>query len=87
MFSPRQVAEKLGVSYVSVMTYIRNGELHAVDVRRNPHGLKPRYKVSQEALDGFIARRTVQPAARPYRRPKCPAMEALKRIPGWKPFV
>jgi excisionase family DNA binding protein len=47
-----------GVSDKTVRRWIQNGELKAINVGRNPNGRKPRWRISQSALDAFLAART-----------------------------
>lgn len=40
--------------------WIRNGSLQAIDISRTPGG-KPRWRITQEALDAFMERRASHP--------------------------
>jgi excisionase family DNA binding protein len=68
-FSVRQVAERYGVSVHTVLAWItKTGELRAVNVGRSPAGKKPRWRVTEQALAAFEARRTPTPTAPRARR-------------------
>ena len=58
--SPPAVAQTLGVNESKILGWIRNGELRGVNVAQNRNG-RPRWRVSQEALDAFLAARSPQP--------------------------
>ena len=78
-YTPPQVARLLGVKADKVLTWIRRGELAAINVA-DDRLTRPRYRVEPAALDAFKLRRTVtlpQKAQRS-RRPKLP--------PGMIPF-
>ncbi|MDZ4685267.1 MAG: helix-turn-helix domain-containing protein [Planctomycetaceae bacterium] len=67
--SVREVAELLGIRQHGVTALIRSGELRGVDVSLQPGG-RPRWRIMQEDLEAFIARRTHQAAAPRRRRRK-----------------
>lgn len=55
VFTPREAAETLQVSYKTVIAYIHQGRLKAVvvsDPKRGPQGR--RYRITQEAIDSFL---------------------------------
>ena len=56
--SVRDVCERLGVNEHTVLGWIRSGELRAVNVGRRPGGKKPRWRITQEALEAFEQLRT-----------------------------
>ncbi len=56
------VAERYGVHPSTVKTWIRNKELRAVCVSKNPNSKKPRFCITSEALAEFEAARSTQPA-------------------------
>jgi excisionase family DNA binding protein len=63
------ICERYGVGEHTVLAWIRSGELRAVNVGRKPGTRKPRWRVTQGALDAFEALRTVtSPAPRPPQR-------------------
>lgn len=59
--TPPDIAADLGCKPESVIGWIRRGELDAVDVSSRPGSGRPRFRVSEEALQEFLARRSVQP--------------------------
>jgi excisionase family DNA binding protein len=60
-FSVGEIAKLLGVTEHTVLGWIHNGELRAINVGRTPHGKKPRWRVSAEALDEFERLRNATP--------------------------
>jgi excisionase family DNA binding protein len=62
-FSIRQIAQQCGVSVRTVRAWIRAGELKAIDVARTAGGRKPRWRITQAALEAFEALRTSGPSA------------------------
>lgn len=52
-YTVQEVADLLKLHWQSVLTYIKNGELEAVKLGKG-------YRISQKALDGFIAGRTTK---------------------------
>ena len=67
--SPPAVAEQYGVDVRKVLTWIKRGELRAIDVSTNPGG-RPRYRISPVDLAAFEAARAAGPAPRVTRRRK-----------------
>jgi excisionase family DNA binding protein len=61
------VAETLGVNESKVLTWIRTGELVAINVATRLGG-RPRWRIAQEALDQFLTARSAQPPAPVERR-------------------
>ncbi len=59
----RDVAERYGVTVHTVLQWIRSGELAAVNVGRRSGALKPRWRITQAALDAFEALRSATPTA------------------------
>jgi excisionase family DNA binding protein len=53
-----EVAERFRVSPRTVVSWIASGELRAVDATRRPQSKKPRFRVTQAALDSFELART-----------------------------
>lgn len=47
--------------------FIEAGELHAVNLA-SPESTRPRYAISDEAIEAFLARRAVVPKVAPVRR-------------------
>ncbi len=69
-YSVSQVATKLGLQRHAVLALIRAGELRAVDVSLRPGG-RPRWRIAQDDLDGFLVRRMLRkPEQRRRRRRK-----------------
>jgi len=66
-FKPPAIAKRFQVKQQVVGKWIRSGELAAVDVSES-RGRRPRWRVSQEALDAFLASRGNRPPAKVTRR-------------------
>ena len=64
---PRDVAAHLGVDANKVAAWIKGGELSAINVATKPGG-RPRYRITPEALDAFLAARSVLPAPKASKR-------------------
>jgi excisionase family DNA binding protein len=62
----KDVAERYGVSVQTVLGWIRSGELAAINVGRRANAKKPRWRISEAALEAFEAKRT--PVTVPLRR-------------------
>ena len=75
-FKPKEIAEKYSVSVDKVIAWIRRGELDAFDVGTNPGSQKPRYRISESALEAFELRRSVAPL--PTRQPRRRKMQNVK---------
>jgi excisionase family DNA binding protein len=71
--SVRDLCVRYGVGAHTVLGWIRSGELRAVNVARRLGGKKPRWRISQEALETFEQLRTPTPPAPRARRRKRPA--------------
>lgn len=52
-YTVQEVAALLKLHWQSVLTYIKNGELEAIKLGKG-------YRISQQALDSFIANRTTK---------------------------
>jgi len=63
--TPPQIAERLGVSPEKVQGWCASGKLRAVNVS---DGSRPRWKISPEALEEFLAGRESRPQVKPVRR-------------------
>ncbi len=61
-------ARRLGVSPEKVITWIKSGELVAVDVSMKPGVGKPRYRIDPAEIESFLSRRSVRPAIKPMKR-------------------
>lgn len=69
MFTIEQVAQRYGVTQHTVLGWVRAGEMRAVNVGRRPGGRRPRWRITQAALDEFEAGRTAAaPPPRAVRR-------------------
>lgn len=55
------LCDRYGVNEHTVLAWIRNGELRALNVGRRLGTKKPRWRVTPEALAAFEALRTPQP--------------------------
>jgi excisionase family DNA binding protein len=72
-FTVRDICDRYGVGEHSVLGWIRSGELRAVNVGRRLGAKKPRWRITQEALDAFEQLRSATPPPpRRTRRPKQP---------------
>jgi len=68
---PREVAEILDVKLETVLAYIRAGQLAAVNVAHPDARRRARWRISIEALEQFVTKRTIQPApSKPAPRPR-----------------
>jgi excisionase family DNA binding protein len=69
--SVRDVCERYGVGEHTVLGWLRSGELRAVNVGRTAGAKKPRWRITQEALEAFEQLRTPgAPPAQMKRRKK-----------------
>jgi excisionase family DNA binding protein len=66
--SVRDVAERYGVTIHTCLAWIASGELRAVNVGRKPGAKKPRWRITQAALEAFEVLRTPTPPAPRVRR-------------------
>jgi hypothetical protein len=66
----QQVADHYGTTPHTVGTWIRSGELKAVNVARDRHARRPTYRITAESLAAFEAARSppLQPAVKARRR-------------------
>ena len=60
-YSVRDISERYAVSEHTVLGWIGNGELRAVNVGRRPGAKKPRWRITAAALEAFEAARTPVP--------------------------
>jgi len=79
MLTPPQIAKQLKVSPDKVLTWIRNGELVAFNAATRPDSQRPRYRVTDEALLAFQARRAAGPQQPIVRRQK-PATSSMEEV-------
>jgi excisionase family DNA binding protein len=66
--SVREVAERYGVTAHTVLAWIQGGELRALNVGRSVAGKKPRWRITEQALQHFERLRLSSPAPAPERR-------------------
>ncbi len=59
--SVRDLCERYGVGEHTVLVWIANSELKAINVGRRPGAKKPRWRVTQESLAAFELLRTPTP--------------------------
>jgi excisionase family DNA binding protein len=76
--TPKEIAERYGVSDGTVGHWIRSGELRAINCGRVLGKKKPRWKILPEALAAFELSRTVSPLPAPVRRRKSAVIEFIK---------
>lgn len=62
------VMNRYSVTQATVLGWIANGELRAMNVGTVPGKKKPRWRISQSALDAFEAARTSSAPVSPTRR-------------------
>ena len=62
-YSTKQVAAYLGISRETVAALIRSGQLAAINVSLSPSSRRPRYRVTEQALEDFEAKRSVERSA------------------------
>jgi transposase len=67
----KDLCERFCVGEHTVLGWIRRGELRAIDVSRKL-GSRPKWRITQEALDQFEAARTPNPPLPRARRRKRP---------------
>ena len=73
MYTVQDIQRRYNVTVQTVLGWIHSGELRAVNVGRRQGAKKPRWRITQEALEAFEQARTpVRPAPRGDRR-KAPA--------------
>ncbi len=67
--TPPQLAKLWGVSADKIVSFIKSGELRAIDVSSNRGSVRPRYLIDRRDIEAFEASRAVvPPAAKPKRR-------------------
>ena len=69
MYTVQDLQRRYSVTAHTVLGWIRSGELRAVNVGRRPGAKKPRWRITQGALEAFeLARTPTQPPPRAQRR-------------------
>jgi excisionase family DNA binding protein len=79
-YTVNQIAEKLQVHRDTVVNWIRKADLLAFNVAMSG---KPRYRITQEALDGFMLRRRAVDGPPPPRERR----RKTKLPDGWVDYV
>jgi excisionase family DNA binding protein len=70
--TPPEIAKELRVRESKVGSWIKSGQLTAVDVSERPGG-RPRWRIRRDDLDDFLRRRQSQPPPpKPIRRRRRP---------------
>ncbi len=67
--TPNEVAQRLRVNGNKVRGWIAAGRLEAANIAQGERG-KPRYRVTQAALDAFLKSRSNRPPCKPQRAEK-----------------
>ena len=67
--TPPAVAALLGIDPAKVISWIKRGELRAVDLAE-VRGGRPRYRIAPEWLEQFLLARQTTPAPKPVRQRK-----------------
>ena len=67
--SPQDIATSRGINVIKVLTWIKSGELRAVNVATCA-GRLPRWRISPADLEAFDAARAAVPQAPVSRRPR-----------------
>ena len=67
--TPPQIAARYGCKAETVVGWIRSGELKALNLAKRG-SMKPRFRVSPEALEAFELARSVVPREPTVRRPQ-----------------
>lgn len=60
MFTVQEIQRRYGVTVHTVLGWIRAGELRAVNVGRAPGKKKPRWRITEHALEQFELARTAR---------------------------
>lgn len=70
MFTVQDISNRYQVKPHTVLHWLRTGQLRGINVGLAPGKLKPRWRISQAALDAFEASRTPTADPGPRRRTK-----------------
>ena len=65
--TPPQYAARLGVKPAKILGFISSGLLAAIDIA-GPGAMRPRYRISPDAIAQFERRRSAGPLPKPIRR-------------------
>lgn len=79
-FTPPQLAKRFGVNCTKIIGWIERGELIALNVAENAKGKRPRWRISQEAVEAFERKRSTSPAAAPLPRRRRKAGAAVEYV-------
>lgn len=71
-YDVKDVADRYNVTQPTVLVWIHNGELEALNVGVEPGKKKPRWRITEKALAAFEKSRTVNPSASTPRRRRHP---------------
>lgn len=61
-YTPQDISERYAVALSTVLNWIKNGELQAVNVSKSKTSQKPRWRISKTALRDFEQARIPLPA-------------------------
>jgi excisionase family DNA binding protein len=67
-YSVSDLAERYGVTPHTVLDWIHSGDLAAINVGRHRGAKKPRWRITQQALEAFENRRALMPLPGPSRQ-------------------
>jgi predicted site-specific integrase-resolvase len=67
-FTVAQTAELEQVSQHTVLSWLKNGSLRGHNAARNPGGMKPRWRITQQDLDEFRTKRATVAAPQHAKR-------------------
>lgn len=79
MYSVKDICQRYDVGEATVLKWIKNGQIEAINVGRTPNGKKPRWRVTEAALADFERARTPNP-------PPAPRPRSSKRRSGLVKF-
>lgn len=82
MFTIKDVAKRYGVSETTVLGWILQKDLKAINVGRSLAKKKPRWRITQAAIDAFEAARSTAPKVErmPRRRKYMADMDVIEFI-------
>lgn len=68
-YTVNDLCERYSVTEHTILAWIRSGELSAMNVGRTPGAKKPRWRITEAALQAFeLLRSSEAPAPKPVRR-------------------
>jgi len=70
MFTVQDLQRRYNVTVHTILAWIRSGELRAVNVGRRLGAKKPRWRITEEALEAFELLRATSPPLPKMRRRK-----------------